>query len=86
MDDVRKEMNRNKASVLVVTALDEVACKLPLSLILTDLLLGHVPGLFNIRGADIDYNPVVMSYAIVTTHDIRLVHFVRYLFNCGEPH
>ena len=28
-------------------------------------------GLFNLRGADIEYNPVFFSYALVTMEDIR---------------
>ena len=30
-------------------------------------------GLFNLRGSDIDYNPVFFSYAIVTMDDVRYV-------------
>jgi len=28
-------------------------------------------GLFNMRGSDIDYNPLFFSYAIVTLNDVR---------------
>ena len=29
------------------------------------------PGLFNLRGSDIPFNPVFMSYAIVTLDNVR---------------
>ena len=70
---MRKEMKKKDASVLVVTALDEVACE--------SLIFGCVPcrvytlthtGLYNLRGSDISYNPVFFSYAIVTLTDTRL--------------
>lgn len=28
-------------------------------------------GLFNMRGSDIDYNPLFFSYAIITLEDVR---------------
>lgn len=31
----------------------------------------HSAGLFNLRGADIKYNPVFFSYALVTMDDVR---------------
>ena len=34
--------------------------------------LDEVAWLFNLRGADIQYNPVFMSYAIVTLDDVML--------------
>jgi len=52
--DIRREMGKKGATVLVVTALDEIAW------------------LFNLRGSDIDYNPVFFAYAIVTLSDVRL--------------
>jgi len=41
------------------------------------LIQSHVllyPGLFNLRGSDIDYNPVFFAYAIVTLSDVRYTH------------
>ena len=66
---IRKELEKEGASALVVTALDEVACKcmqycVPAS-------LGSVVGLYNLRGSDVEYNPVFFSYAIVTLTDAR---------------
>ena len=51
--DTRSEMKKKGCTVLIVTALDEVAW------------------LLNLRGADIDYNPVFFAYVIVTEADIR---------------
>lgn len=48
LTEIRTEMAQKSASVLVLTALDDIAW------------------LFNLRGSDIDYNPVFFSYAIVT--------------------
>ena len=31
----------------------------------------YTTGLFNMRGADIDYNPVFFSYAIISMEDVR---------------
>ncbi|XP_014667790.1 PREDICTED: xaa-Pro aminopeptidase 1-like isoform X2 [Priapulus caudatus] len=45
--EVRGKMNDKDASVLVVTALDELAW------------------LFNMRGSDIEYNPVFFAYALI---------------------
>lgn len=49
---VREKMTDKRASVLVVSALDEIAWFL------------------NLRGSDIDYNPVFFSYVLVTLDDL----------------
>jgi len=46
--ELRKKLVHEKATAIIITALDEVAW------------------LYNIRGSDVDYSPVVHSYAIVT--------------------
>ncbi|XP_058063641.1 xaa-Pro aminopeptidase ApepP-like [Anopheles bellator] len=51
---VREKMVEKRASVLVVSALDEIAW------------------LLNLRGTDIDYNPVFFAYVIVTLEDLHL--------------
>lgn len=50
---VREKMQDKRASVLVVSALDEIAWFL------------------NLRGSDIDYNPVFFSYVLVTLDDLH---------------
>lgn len=35
-------------------------------------------GLFNLRGSDIEYNPVFFSYAIITMKDVRYTHVCMY--------
>ncbi|XP_054717686.1 xaa-Pro aminopeptidase 1-like [Uloborus diversus] len=52
--EIRQEMTKNNASVLIVTALDEVAW------------------IFNLRGSDIEYNPVFFAYAIITLTTVHL--------------
>lgn len=52
LDAVREKMNDKRASVLVVSALDEIAWFL------------------NLRGSDIDYNPVFFSYVLITRDDL----------------
>ncbi|XP_026292242.1 xaa-Pro aminopeptidase 1 [Frankliniella occidentalis] len=54
VQEVRLDMSEKGASLLVVTALDEIAW------------------LLNLRGSDIDYNPVFFSYVIVTPNDVHL--------------
>ncbi|XP_055613093.1 xaa-Pro aminopeptidase ApepP-like isoform X2 [Uranotaenia lowii] len=49
---IRGKMEEKRASILVVSALDEIAWFL------------------NLRGSDIDYNPVFFSYLIITTDDL----------------
>uniref|UniRef100_A0AAG5DP18 Xaa-Pro aminopeptidase n=1 Tax=Anopheles atroparvus TaxID=41427 RepID=A0AAG5DP18_ANOAO len=51
---VREKMADKRSSVLVVSALDEIAW------------------LLNLRGSDIDYNPVFFSYVIVTSDALYL--------------
>lgn len=48
IEDIRQDMSQKGATVLVITALDEIAW------------------LFNLRGSDIDYNPVFFAYAVIT--------------------
>ncbi|ONM26806.1 aminopeptidase P1 [Zea mays] len=50
MKELREKLVHEKATAIIITALDEVAW------------------LYNIRGSDVDYSPVVHSYAIVTLH------------------
>lgn len=69
MAKIRTQLDKN-ADALVVSALDEVACThsnydFPFLCHLTNFA-----GLLNIRGTDIDFNPVVISYAIVTKTDV----------------
>ncbi|KAG8193880.1 hypothetical protein JTE90_011440 [Oedothorax gibbosus] len=52
VEDIRREMEKENASVVVVTALDEIAW------------------LFNLRGSDIEFNPIFYSYAIITKSSI----------------
>lgn len=40
-------------------------------LISDDISFFLVPGLFNLRGADIEYNPVFFAYAVVGLNTIR---------------
>ncbi|CAN6372269.1 unnamed protein product [Urochloa humidicola] len=49
--ELREKLVHEKASAIIITALDEVAW------------------LYNVRGSDVDYSPVVHSYAIVTLHN-----------------
>ncbi|XP_023236051.1 xaa-Pro aminopeptidase 1-like isoform X1 [Centruroides sculpturatus] len=54
VSEVREEMTQKESSILVVTALDEIAW------------------LLNLRGSDIDYNPVFFSYVLLTMDSIYL--------------
>ena len=53
------------------------------------LIQSHVlpcPGLFNLRGSDIDYNPVFFAYAIVTLSDVRYTHTPVTHTSPPQPH
>ncbi|CAL4984223.1 unnamed protein product [Urochloa decumbens] len=69
--ELREKLVHEKASAIIITALDEVAW------------------LYNIRGSDVDYSPVVHSYAIVTLHnaffyvDKRKVTVEKYMSGNG---
>lgn len=52
--EIREKMVDTGCSIVVVTALDEIAW------------------LFNLRGNDIEYNPVFFSYALITCKDVLL--------------
>lgn len=54
LEEVREKMKEKHASILVLTALDEVAY------------------LLNLRGGDIEYNPVFFSYLVLTLNSIHL--------------
>jgi len=54
IQQVREEMQKKNASILVITALDETAW------------------LFNLRGSDVNFNPVFFAYSIVTLQEIYL--------------
>ena len=41
-------------------------------------LFFFIAGLFNLRGSDIDYNPVFFAYAIISVNDVQWVILQRY--------
>lgn len=74
--DIRREMADAHAEVLVVTALDEVACKLGEDIFFLKhfryaIFNNFFSGLLNMRGSDIDFNPVFFGYVLVTPSDIH---------------
>lgn len=54
LNDIRKEMEQQKADVLLISSLDDIAW------------------LFNLRGNDIPYVPVFLSYALIEKEHARL--------------
>ncbi|KAG7266525.1 hypothetical protein CRUP_036541 [Coryphaenoides rupestris] len=62
VEEIRVEMAMNpyKPTALLLSALDETACKKPMELI----------GLFNLRGNDIPHNPFFYSYTLLTMQEI----------------
>lgn len=61
LSEAREKMREREATVLIVTALDEVAW------------------LLNLRGADVDYNPVFWAFVVVTLeHAILYVNSMRF--------
>ncbi|RHY30515.1 hypothetical protein DYB32_004251 [Aphanomyces invadans] len=51
---VRADLDKKKATAIVLTALDDIAW------------------MFNVRGSDVEFNPVVISYALVTLSSATL--------------
>lgn len=54
LEDLRKTMDEKKATMHIITTLDDIAW------------------LFNIRGGDVKFNPVVLAYAVVTLEESYL--------------
>ncbi|XP_069973285.1 xaa-Pro aminopeptidase 1 [Penaeus vannamei] len=54
VEELREKLEEENASMIIITALDEVAY------------------LYNLRGSDIEYNPVFFSYAVVTQKEAFL--------------
>lgn len=54
LQHIRKQMEKEGADALVLSALDQIAWT------------------FNIRGTDVDYNPVVISYALILSDEARI--------------
>ena len=52
-----------------------VACEL-YDIYNDSIIVGVHAGLFNMRGGDVDYNPVFFSYALITTEDVRYVQYI----------
>jgi hypothetical protein len=80
--EVRSKMSEKNATVLIVTALDEVACEFD---IFTERQYKvnrkcTLLDLFNLRGSDIPYNPVFYGYAIVTRDPNKLYLITRSQF------
>ena len=74
MGDVSGEMGKKDAIALVLTAMDEIACESVCGLWGQAGSCGSTmspAGLFNLRGSDIEYNPLFFSYAIITPDDVR---------------
>lgn len=77
LKSIRSEMTKQHASISVVTALDEVACKQPIQIEISLFVMLKencfcFSGLLNLRGSDIAYNPVFYGYAIITPDDLYI--------------
>jgi Xaa-Pro aminopeptidase len=69
--NLRTQLEKEKADLFVLTSLDEIACKKLLSLFYF-INYSTLLGLFNLRGSDVSFNPVFISYALVSLHDVIL--------------
>lgn len=77
---LHKALTKKKAYAFVATALDEVACEFYLftkprlktqQLKFCSACFYCFTGLFNLRGSDVEYNPVFFAYAIITMDNVR---------------
>ena len=69
--DVRREMEKKGVIALAVTSMDEIACELNVSKISLQDIKIFPAGLYNLRGSDIDYNPLFFSYALITMDYVK---------------
>lgn len=73
--NVKCQMEEKKTHALVVSALDEVACeyirKLTSFPFNVFMCFFYYVGFLNLRGSDIDYNPVFFAYLIVTHDELK---------------
>lgn len=84
VEEVREAILKLDAECLIMTALDDIACKISNLLcvcvcrsIRSELMKRNVSidvqlGLFNLRGSDIEANPVFFAYAILTLKELHL--------------
>lgn len=76
IDRLLNDMVNKNGEAVLVTALDDIACKFQLKWRKEDAeeltSLFEFLGLFNLRGADIEYNPVFFSYAIISHDKVSL--------------
>uniref|UniRef100_A0AAZ3RYH6 X-prolyl aminopeptidase (aminopeptidase P) 2, membrane-bound n=1 Tax=Oncorhynchus tshawytscha TaxID=74940 RepID=A0AAZ3RYH6_ONCTS len=72
VEHIRTQMTDNpyKPTAVLLSALDETACKNATPH--RSLLICSVPGLFNLRGSDVPYNPFFYSYTLLTLNEIWL--------------
>ena len=75
MRDVIKEMNDKNSSLLLITNLDDIACNsfrksqfIPSSTPFNVYFLKIIPGLLNLRGSDIPFNPVFFSWVVIKSN------------------
>ena len=70
ISNVREKLKEKDCTVLVLTALDEIACK-DTNYYHYHMTITLYLGLFNLRGSDIEFNPVFFAYSIVTLDSVR---------------
>lgn len=67
---VRSKMAEYQVNVLIVHRTDDVACKSTHHCQRQRVSRSSL-GLFNLRGGDIPFNPVFLSFAIVTADSVK---------------
>lgn len=72
ISEIRKELEKKSVHALVVSCLDDIACKIIDPFGYNNSIIYFFQGLFNLRGSDIEYNPVFISYSIITKDSATL--------------
>lgn len=86
MKRVRTEYAKKKCDSIIVADLAEIACRFFDFCLLLKLLSNPRLGLFNLRGADIPFNPVFFSVAVVTNDSAHLFIDERKLSDATRKH
>lgn len=76
MAEVRAAIKKLNAESHIVSALDDIACKKTISEKVWSKMFSYSAmnfiGLLNLRGSDIEYNPVFFAYVIITNDELHI--------------
>ena len=71
---IRKKLREHQLNHLIIHRTDDIACSSSLHSSFSLFILNLLLGLFNLRGNDIPFNPVFLSFSILSFDQIQFVH------------